>query len=92
MLDPPSFSFVSSGPEEAVCPESRQWRCDIKQGLLVPILDCADILEIRDLHDIGYCIFDCADIIDADDVDFLTDTFCQIGKTYTNMNTKNHRQ
>ena len=41
------------------------------------ILDCADILETRDLHDIGYCIFDCADIIDADDIVFLIDTFCK---------------
>ena len=41
------------------------------------ILHCADILDIRDVHDIRYCIFDCADILDADDVDFLTDTLCK---------------
>ena len=43
----------------------------------MPILDCADILDIRDVHDIGYCKLDCADILDADDVDFLTDTLCK---------------
>ena len=43
----------------------------------MPILDCADILVICDVHDIGYCKLDCADILDADDVDFLTDTLCK---------------
>ena len=50
LLVPPSFSFVSSGQEEAVCPESGKWWCDIKQGLLVLILDCVDILEFVILY------------------------------------------